>query len=101
MMETPTPRRPQRAARPRYRAVVQLTYPATEELARRRLEHAERDHEWAKSNPGDPVPDWVVAMSPGLVSKGRVELASDDVPADNGVMLVGGSHPETFIPGEV
>lgn len=83
----PTPsttRRPPRAARPQYRAVVQLTYPATEELARRRREHGERDHAWAKSNPGDPVPDWLLDVSPGLITKRRVEPipANESAPPD-------------------
>ena len=77
MMETPIPRRPSRAARPRYRALVTLTYPATEASARARKD-GQRDHAWAKSRPGDIVPDWVIAMSPGIVSKGRVELIHDE-----------------------
>lgn len=82
MMETPPPRRPSRAARPRYRAVVTLTYPSTQEAAKAR-KTGTRDHEWAKSLPGDPVPDWVIEMTPGLVTKGRVELMpADAAPAE-------------------
>lgn len=87
MMETPTPRRPARAARPRYRALVTLTWPATPEAAAAR-KAGNRDHEWGKANPGDPVPDWVVEMSPGILSKGRVEL----IPANDPTAPVDGEE---------
>lgn len=74
MEETPA-RRSRGAAlsRPRYRAVVLLTYPATEAAAEGR-KAGQREHPWAKALPGDIVPDWVVRQSPGLLAKGRVEM---------------------------
>ena len=79
MHDTPAPRRA-RAAPPvqRYRALVTLTYPATEADAIARRDRGQRDHPWAKANPGDVVPDWVIELSPGLFSKGRVELIHDE-----------------------
>jgi hypothetical protein len=78
-METPEARRPSRAAvpKPKYRAVETLVYPANEDDARQRLEGERYPIPWAKANPGDPVPDWLVALSPGQLKKGRVELIPD------------------------
>ncbi len=80
MMETPITRRPSRAARPRYEATETLVYPATQEEAEAR-KAGNRDHAWVKANPGDPVPDWLIEMSPGQLSKGRVkEIENDPLP---------------------
>lgn len=72
MHETPTPRRATRLARPRYVAAETLVYPKHEADARRRLAGERVDCEWTKARPGDPVPDWLIDVSPGLVRKGRV-----------------------------
>lgn len=79
MPETHAPRRPRAApSQRRYRALVTLTYPATEADAIARRDHGQRDHPWAKSNPGDIVPDWVIRMSPGHLEKQRVEVIQDE-----------------------
>lgn len=74
MMESPIPRRPSRAARPRYRALVTLVFPAdADERRRRRAGESCLITAWAKVNPGELVPDALIEETPGLVSKGRVE----------------------------
>lgn len=70
-----TPRRAVRPARPRYVAAETLVYPTNEADARRRLNGEAFEHSWSKALPGDPIPDWLVEVSPGIVSKGRAVLA--------------------------
>lgn len=69
-----TPRRPPRAARPRYRALTEIVYPTDYDVRRRQVAGETVDVEWAKIAPGEPVPDHVLAESPWLIDKGRVEL---------------------------
>lgn len=72
------PRRPPRAAPPpQYRALELISYPATEAAARARLAGDQSECEWVKALPGDTVPAWLIDVSPGLFSKGRVEMFGD------------------------
>ena len=62
-----------------YRAVVGLTYPSTPEGFKQAFAaKTEKDYEaisWARSEPGQPVPDYVIKASPWVVERGKVEKA--------------------------
>jgi len=62
-----------------YRAVVGLTYPSTPEGYKKALA-AKTEEEyaavsWARAEPGQPVPDYVIKASPWVVEQGKVEKA--------------------------
>jgi len=60
-----------------YRAVVGLRYPSTPEGYKQAFA-AKTDEDfaaitWARSEPGEPVPDYVIKASPWLVEQAKVE----------------------------
>lgn len=84
MPEAPATRRPSRAPRQQYRAVVEIVYPTDYEARKRQVAGEDVEVTWAKVAPGEPVPGQVIAESPWLVEKGRVEPIADDAPAEEG-----------------
>lgn len=60
-----------------YRAVVGLTYPSTPEGYKQAFAaKTEEDYAaitWARSEPGEKVPDYVIKASPWLVDQAKVE----------------------------
>lgn len=82
MPDQTTARRPARAASPRYRALTTITYPTDPAVRKRRLagEGVPVD-DWTAVEPGELVPDEIVAASPWLVRQGHVEPVTDDPPA--------------------
>jgi hypothetical protein len=63
-----------------YKAVVGLRYPDSEDGFKQALV-AKTDEDfaaikWARSEPGDVVPDYVIKASPWVVEQGKVEKAS-------------------------
>lgn len=68
-----TTRRSARAGRPRYRALVEIIYPRDYDARRRQIAGEDVTVMWEKVAAGEPVPEHVIAASPWLVEKGRVE----------------------------
>jgi hypothetical protein len=67
-----------------YRAVVGLTYPSTPEGYKQAIAaQTEEDYAaitWARSEPGEPVPDYVIKASPWLVEQAKVEKGQSLAP---------------------
>jgi hypothetical protein len=84
MPDLTTTRRPSRAARQHYRALVEIVYPTDVDARRRQIAGEDVTVFWEKIAPGEPVPEQVIAFSPWLVTKGRVVVddTPDPVPAD-------------------
>jgi len=67
-----------------YRAVVGLRYPSTPEGYKQAFAaKTEEDYAkiaWARSEAGEPVPDYVIKASPWLVDQAKVEKGQSLVP---------------------